>query len=63
MGATNCIRPKGEGKILFSVDFWKLKLVKTGDLCPIPSMENCIDALDDAIFYSKLDFNSTEFCE
>ena len=50
--------PKPDGTMRFRVDYRKLSEVTVRDVFPLPRMDDCIDFLGDAKWFSTLDCNS-----
>ena len=49
---------KSDGSIRFCVNYRRLNALTVRDLCPLPRMENCLDSLEEAAFFTTLDCNS-----
>ena len=49
--------PKKDGSLRFCIDYRKLNEVTLLDSYPIPRMDECIDSLGDAQYFSTLDAN------
>ena len=52
------LAPKGDGSLRFCIDYRRLNAVTKRDSYPLPRMDDCIDSLGDAKFFSTLDANS-----
>lgn len=52
------IVPKSDGNWRFCVDYRKLNSITVKDSYPLPRMDECIDSLGDAKYFSTLDCNS-----
>ena len=50
--------PKPDGSLRFCVDYRRLNALTIRDSYPIPRMDECIDALGEAVVFSTLDCNS-----
>lgn len=50
--------PKKDGKLRFCVDYRKLNALTKRDSYPIPRIDECLDSLGDASYFSSLDANS-----
>ncbi len=51
------IMPKPDGRSRFCVDYRRLNALSLKDSYPLPQMEECIDSLGDAKFFTTLDCN------
>ena len=50
--------PKPDGSLRFCVDYRRLNALSVKDCYPIPRMEDCIDSLGEARYFTTLDANS-----
>lgn len=51
------LAPKSDGTLRFCVDYRRLNSVTIKDRYPLPRMEDCLDSLGDAKYFSTLDCN------
>mgnify|MGYP003465558827 FL=1 len=49
--------PKPDGFILFCIDYRKLNAVTTNDSYALPRVDDCLDSLGDARYFTTLDAN------
>ena len=52
------LAPKGDGSLRFCVDYRRVNAASYKDSYPLPRMDDCIDSLGEAKFFSTLDANS-----
>lgn len=52
------LAPKGDGSLRFCVDYRRLNAVTKRDSYPLPRMDDCIDSLGEARYFTTLDANS-----
>ncbi len=52
------LAPKGDGSLRFCVDYRRLNAATKRDSYPLPRMDDCIDSLGDAQYFTTLDANS-----
>jgi len=50
--------PKPDGSLRFCVDYRKLNSITVKDTYPLPRMDECLDSLGDAQYFTTLDCNS-----
>jgi hypothetical protein len=50
--------PNSDGSLRFWVDYRRLNEITIPDTDPLPNMDECIDSLEDAAVFTKLDCNS-----
>jgi hypothetical protein len=50
--------PKPDGSTIFYVDYRKLNALTTRDIYPIPRMDECMDSLGEAEYFTTLDANT-----
>lgn len=49
---------KRDGGVRWCIDYRALNTVTTKDVFPLPLIEECLDALQDNVWFSKLDANA-----
>ena len=52
------LTPKPDGSLRFCVDFRRVNERKMKERYPLPRMEDCVDSLGDAKYFTSLDANS-----
>ena len=50
--------PKPDGSLRFCVDYRKLNEITVKDTYPLPRMDECLDSLGEARYFTTLDANS-----
>ena len=51
-------KKKKDGTLLFCINFWKLKDATVNDAHPLPRIDDTVEALKGAKFFSTLDLKS-----
>jgi len=53
-----CLAKKKDGGLRFAIDFRKVNSLSTPDSYPLPRIDNCLDTLSDACWFSTIDLRS-----